>query len=185
MTCDPSCAAGTAADPSTATVTVKGHFTLVTPILTWILGQNITLSSSASATIAMTPSDLGAGPSVSPSATPSATPSASPTATPSGPTPTASPTPTPPSCLAPVANASVQPTSGKKKKQVFTFTDSSTNMTVGCSPVWSWNFGDGGGASSDPSPTHTYSSAGSYTVTLVVSNSAGQDTWTVTIDVTQ
>ena len=39
---------------------------------------------------------------------------------------------------------------------------------------WAWDFGDGG-TSTVPSPAHTYAAAGSYVVTLVVSNPDGQD----------
>ena len=51
------------------------------------------------------------------------------------------------------------------------FSDSST----GAVSSWSWNFGDGG-MSTSRNPTHTYTQAGVYTVTLVVSGSAGSDT---------
>jgi hypothetical protein len=62
---------------------------------------------------------------------------------------------------------------------VVTFTDGSSYATS-----WSWNFGDSQ-TSSQQNPTHTYASNGSYTVTLVVSNSCGTDTMTsvVLIDV--
>ncbi|MEM8994611.1 MAG: PKD domain-containing protein, partial [Acidobacteriota bacterium] len=51
-----------------------------------------------------------------------------------------------------------------------TFTD-----TSGGSPTaWSWSFGDGA-ASAEANPTHLYGAAGSYEVTLDVSNAAGRD----------
>ncbi len=40
---------------------------------------------------------------------------------------------------------------------------------------WKWYFGDGD-SSSAQNPTHTYSSSGTYTVTLIASNSQGSDT---------
>lgn len=64
------------------------------------------------------------------------------------------------------------------------------NVTNGCAPVtveftsqasanttdWNWDFPGGNPATStDENPTVTYDAAGSYTVTLTVSNSAGQD----------
>jgi PKD repeat protein len=42
---------------------------------------------------------------------------------------------------------------------------------------WSWDFGDGG-KSSDRSPTHVYTRAGTYTVTLTVTNAYGSDSET-------
>jgi serine protease len=42
-----------------------------------------------------------------------------------------------------------------------------------CNLIWSWNFGDGAGASSNKNPSYTYQKQGTFTTTLVVSNSAG------------
>ncbi|MFC2090711.1 FISUMP domain-containing protein [Bacteroidota bacterium] len=53
------------------------------------------------------------------------------------------------------------------------FSDQSTNEPT----EWLWDFGDGG-TSSEQFPSHKYSDAGAYTVTLIVSNSAGSDTMT-------
>ena len=55
------------------------------------------------------------------------------------------------------------------------FTDQSTNSPTS----WSWNFGDGS-TSTTQNPTHNYSKAGSYNVSLSVSNSAGSNTLTKT-----
>ena len=52
-----------------------------------------------------------------------------------------------------------------------TFTDSSTNNPTS----WQWDFGDGG-TSSVQNPTHEYTTAGTYTVSLTVSNAYGTDT---------
>jgi PKD repeat protein len=102
--------------------------------------------------------------------------------------PTATPTATPVPCFLPVANFTVTPTSGFRDKNnrpgtVFAFTDLSTNMIVGCNPVWSWSFGDGSGASSNQNPSYVYSSSGSFTVTLAASNKIGSSTKTFTIAV--
>ncbi len=56
-----------------------------------------------------------------------------------------------------------------------TFTDSST----GSPTSWSWDFGDGG-TSTLQSPQHTYAAAGTYTVSLTVSNGTASDTLTRT-----
>jgi PKD repeat protein len=69
------------------------------------------------------------------------------------------------------------PTSPNK---TVTFTDGSGNATT-----WQWNFGDCPAAnctSTLPSPTHTYA-AGTYTVTLIVSNAAGSDNVSHTVTV--
>ena len=42
---------------------------------------------------------------------------------------------------------------------------------------WTWLFGDGG-ISSSQDPTHTYTTAGTYTVTLIATNTAGSNTIT-------
>jgi PKD repeat protein len=177
-TCNPaSCAAGLG---NTVTVTVTGHFRLITPLLAAFTGgQDVTFDGVAVAQIRTAPTISGAlaTPSPTPSPTPTPTPSPTPTATPTtgpSPTPTPSPsptpTPTPPPCVAPVANFTAQALGGKK----VSFTDTSTNMNVpSCGPIWSWNFGDGSGASSQQHPTYTYGNASSKNVTLTVSNSAG------------
>lgn len=58
-----------------------------------------------------------------------------------------------------------------------TFTDASYDADT-----WSWNFGDGT-TSTLQNPTHTYSVAGTYTVTLTVSNGITTDTETKDIEV--
>jgi len=40
---------------------------------------------------------------------------------------------------------------------------------------WEWNFGDGVGFSTDQNPSYTYGQAGTYTVTLIVRNAAGEN----------
>ncbi len=73
----------------------------------------------------------------------------------------------------PVANFSSNVISGTVPLSV-TFTDTST----GSPTTWNWNFGDRTSNSTVKNPTHQYSSAGTYTVTLTASNTAGRSTAT-------
>jgi PKD repeat protein len=73
---------------------------------------------------------------------------------------------------APVASFSGTPTSGTAPLDV-SFSDSSSNAPTS----WSWDFGDGG-SSSAQNPMHTYTAAGTYDVSLTVSNAYGSDTLT-------
>ncbi|MDD1686473.1 PKD domain-containing protein [Methanoregula sp.] len=66
----------------------------------------------------------------------------------------------------PVANFSGTPLSGYAPQTV-AFTDLSTNSPT----TWSWNFGDGG-TSVLQNPTHQYTVAGTYTVSLTVTNTS-------------
>ena len=81
---------------------------------------------------------------------------------------------TPASAYPPVANFVGTPTSGTAPLAI-AFTDSST----GSPASWSWNFGDGI-TSTVKNPSHTYTSAGTYTVALNATNSAGSNTLTRT-----
>ena len=73
--------------------------------------------------------------------------------------------------IAPVAAFTGTPISGTAPLTV-RFTDASTNSPTS----WSWNFGDGNTTNSTVrNPVHTYLSAGTYTVTLTATNSAGSD----------
>ncbi len=78
----------------------------------------------------------------------------------------------------PVADFSSSVTEGYAPLTV-QFTDLSQNAAE-----WSWDFGDGA-SSSEQSPSHTYSAAGSYTVTLTVSNADGTDSKTGGISVAE
>jgi PKD repeat protein len=60
----------------------------------------------------------------------------------------------------------------------FSFTDLSTNNPTS----WAWNFGDGG-LSSIENPTHMYTASGTYTVTLVSTNSFGSTVYYQVINV--
>ena len=72
----------------------------------------------------------------------------------------------------PVAAFSGSPTSGTAPLAV-TFTDAST----GGPTAWSWDFGDGT-SSTAQNPVHTYAAAGSYSVSLTVTNSGGSNSLT-------
>jgi len=54
-----------------------------------------------------------------------------------------------------------------------------TGSTTPSQKSWSWNFGDGS-TSTSQNPSHTYTSAGTYTVALTATNSAGSNTLTRT-----
>ena len=75
--------------------------------------------------------------------------------------------------LYPHADFSADPVFGSVPL-VVVFTDKSGGSTP---RTYQWNFGDGS-TSTDMNPTHTYSAAGSYTVTLTITNSYGSDTMT-------
>ena len=163
-------------------VAVVGHFQLLTPILApFTGGQAFDMTSTATAQIAVHPVIAPGSPTPVPIPTPE--PSATPEPT-GSPEPTATPMPTP-VCFTPVSDFSMSPTSGKKKKTTFAFTDLSWT-TLECPLTWSWNFGDGGGdsTSSLQNPSHVYQAQGTYTVTLVVSSYGGSATRTRTVTVT-
>ena len=81
---------------------------------------------------------------------------------------------------APVANFTGTPTSGTAPLTI-SFTDRSTNTPTS----WSWNFGDSSSVNATvQNPVHTYTSAGTYTVSLTVTNSAGSNTFTRTSYIT-
>ena len=73
---------------------------------------------------------------------------------------------------APVANFTATPLSGYTPLLV-SFTDESTGII----DTWLWNFGDGN-TSGSSSPSHTYAFAGTFDVSLQVSNTGGSDTMT-------
>lgn len=73
--------------------------------------------------------------------------------------------------IPPVADFGGTPVSGNSP-HVVDFTDLSTGGAVS---TWSWNFGDGR-LSSAANPSHTYVAAGTYGVSLTVSNPWGSDT---------
>lgn len=72
--------------------------------------------------------------------------------------------------VAPVAQFNASTTSGDSPLTV-NFTDTSLNNPK----TWAWVFGDGG-TSAVRNPSHTYAAAGTYGVTLTVTNKAGSST---------
>jgi len=78
----------------------------------------------------------------------------------------------------PVSNFTANVTSGANPLSV-AFTDQSENEPTS----WEWNFGDGS-TSTDQNPTHTYAAAGTYNVSLNVSNIGGSNNKTVTTYIT-
>ncbi len=52
-----------------------------------------------------------------------------------------------------------------------------TDLSSGVPTQWAWDFGDGN-TSTQQNPSNTYTTAGTYTVTLTVTNSFGNDTYT-------
>ena len=54
-----------------------------------------------------------------------------------------------------------------------------TDLSTGDPTSWLWSFGDGA-TSTDQNPIHIYTAAGTYTVSLTVSNSAGSDEISIT-----
>jgi PKD repeat protein len=73
----------------------------------------------------------------------------------------------------PVADFSATPTTGNAPLDV-TFTDESAAAMIS---AWAWDFGDGG-TSTDQNPTHQYTTAGSYEVSLTVTDIGGTDSET-------
>lgn len=63
-------------------------------------------------------------------------------------------------------------------------TVSFTDFSSGIPTSWSWNFGDNSALGTDQNPTHIYSNPGTYQVTLVVNNSAGSDSFTLSAPIT-
>ena len=58
-----------------------------------------------------------------------------------------------------------------------------TDTSIDAPTSWSWTFGDGG-VSMDQNPVYTYATAGSWTVTLTVTNAIGSDIATMTSMIT-
>ncbi|MGD8791671.1 MAG: M14 family zinc carboxypeptidase [Anaerolineae bacterium] len=79
-----------------------------------------------------------------------------------------------PACLAALAPAAAfSSTSPVALGQAMTF----TNQTTGQEPLaYQWNFGDGMGTSTETHPVYTYASTGTFTVTLLATNTLDSDT---------
>jgi PKD repeat protein len=80
---------------------------------------------------------------------------------------------------APVSSFNASTLSGIAPLTV-TFTDTSSNSPI----AWSWNFGNGTTSTQQNPPAVTYNSAGSYTVSLTVTNTGGSSVSTKTLVVT-
>ncbi|MFT7613893.1 MAG: PKD repeat protein, partial [Parvicellaceae bacterium] len=63
-----------------------------------------------------------------------------------------------------------------------TFTDASMSTDPGGITSWAWDFGDGN-SSSSPSPTNCYATAGTYVVTLVVTDAVASDNQTSVVTI--
>jgi PKD repeat protein len=57
-----------------------------------------------------------------------------------------------------------------------------SDLSTGVPTTWSWNFGDSN-TDNTQNPTHTYAAAGSYTVTLTVTNACGSNVFTQSLTV--
>ncbi len=86
----------------------------------------------------------------------------------------------------PTASFAASPTAPTPGSAVSFNASGATPGTGGTIRQYSWNFGDGSSIENDSTPTtsHTYAARGTYTVTLTVTNNAGNDTTsqTVTVD---
>jgi hypothetical protein len=183
LSCTPSC---TKAYGNEATVTVTGHFSLLTPLISAFTGgSDITLASAATADVVIVPTVAAATPAATPTPapTPGATPTPDPAATPGptpAPTPAPSPTPSPTPCTPAFANFTF--TQQNKTKPVV-FTSTSTPTTGPCAiAYWRWEFGDGEVEAANVATTsHDYGAANrglSFTVSLTVTVPGGVTTTT-------
>jgi len=78
---------------------------------------------------------------------------------------------------------------GTAPKAAFTFTKNNlqvafADQSSGAPTTWLWDFGDSSGLSTQQNPVHTYAAAGSYTVTLSVSNANGTNSVSQAVSVT-
>ena len=167
MSCDPSCTSGIG---HTSTVTVQGEFTLLTPILYPFLGgdPNITFSGRSTTQIETLPVS-----SARPAASPTPTPTPNPSATP---TPTPAPSPTP-ACSLPSAGFRYEASPKSMRVPLEIDVDDTSTASSSC-PItsWLWSWGDGTSSTSRDPGIHTYRVAGTFEVTLTVSNAAGSRT---------
>lgn len=175
---------GSGAYGDAVTVSVTGHFDLLTPLLSVFFGgTNITLTSVASADIVETPF-AGVSSSAAPSGSVDPTATVLPTVTPF-PTPSGivepTPSPTPPACSYPVPGFTF---SQQNKNRPVDFTSTSTPTSGDCQILfWRWEFGDGTtSAGNPPIVSHDYGCKGcTFTVTLTVTNARGPISFSQTV----
>jgi PKD repeat protein len=173
VSCSPaSCAKGIG---NTVTVTVNGHFSLLTPLMGAFFGgnQNVTFTASSVQNIETLPtSPIGLPASAAPSASanPSASPSASPSAT------------LPPTCQLPSAGFTMVVSGSNSHHPPQTVTVTDTSSSINCAiDSWVWDWGDGTVGSGQVPGSHTYlapnpDGSGYYTVKLTVANATGAST---------
>jgi PKD repeat protein len=180
VTCNPiGCATGIG---NTVTVTVNGHFRLLTPLMSAFFGgvQNVTFTASSVQNLETIPTSGLHTPL--PTATPTPTPTPTPTSTATA-TATATATPTPVTCTVPSAGFTYTTTGSPSKQapQTVWVTDTSTTLSCGITS-WIWTWGDGTTSSGKVPGPHTYvaknpDNSGFYTVSLQVTNAAGSTTF--------
>jgi hypothetical protein len=171
LSCSPSCTEGLG---NRVTITVVGHFRLITPILAAFFGgtQDLQFTATSIHQIKTLPTPTAPPPVLPlPTATPTPDPSASATPT---------PTPTSPACNLPSAGFTytVSPTS-LSAPVMLTVQDTSTSTACGITS-WYWLIKKGGSTwyfSSNQNPSiPALNTPNSYLVTLTVTNAAGANT---------
>jgi len=151
------------AEDDTYRVGVTHQFSLVTPLLSPILGSALTLSSTATSVVLNEAFD----------------PDATPFPMPTNGNPPPPPPPPPPGCSStPAANFSW---SQQNRNRPVVFTDTSSTA-AGCAiTAWAWDFGDGT-TSTAQNPSHSFPLQGTpYSVSLTVTNSFGPNTINQTV----
>lgn len=182
VTCNPvgGCASGAYGD--VVTVTVTGHFDLLTPIMAVFFGgTNVTFTSVAAADMVDTASVAAGIPTPTPVPTATVLPTATPIPTPSGGPTAPPPTPSAPTCSPPVAGFTY---SQQNKNRPVDFVSTSTPTSGTCQiTFWRWEYGDGDtDAGTATTVSHDYNCQGcTYTVALTVTNPFGSVTYFATV----
>ncbi len=169
------------------TITVTGHFSLLTPLLSAFFGgTNVAFSSAAAADIVATNHTVAAPPTAAPTPTPDPTPSPIPTpsqiaTTSPGPEVTAGPTA--PACNLPGVDFGW---SQQNKNRPVVFTSVSTPTSGSCAiSFYRWEYGapdNTTAAGNLPTVSHAFVQQGtSYQVTLTVTNPRGTASITKTV----
>ena len=166
LTCSPTCATGLG---NRVSITVVGHFSLVTPILATFFNGNQDIQFTATSTHQVRTMP----PPPSAAALPTPTPTASATATPT-------PTATSPACTLPSAGFTYTASPSTLKVPVtVTVQDTSTSTSCGITS-WYWVIERNNSVwwfSGDQSPSvPTMGTPGTYKITLTVTNAAGNNT---------